>query len=98
METDYSQFTHEERLERVAKILVRWIYRHLEDEKKGEIAPNPDMTYTLTEAAHKLGVSKRTLQRWIKKKVFHPKTNDVGVYVITHDEVKMLELRKKMTR
>jgi len=98
METDYSRFTEKERLERICKILVRWIYRQVESERNGVILPNPHMTYTLTEAAHRLHVSKRTLQRWIKKRVFEPKINDAGAYVITHDEIKTLELRKLNTR
>lgn len=98
METDYSRFTEKERLERICKILVRWIYRQVESERNGVIPPNPDMMYTLTEAAHKLHVSKRTLQRWIKNRVFSPNMNEAGAYTITHKEIKMLELRKINTR
>lgn len=94
----YEGLSKEERLERICKILVTWIYRAEADD--GNLIKNKKLkeTYNLTQAAYRLGISKRTLQRWIKRRVFNPAIKDDGSYVITIDDIKQLELRKGVTR
>lgn len=64
----YENLTPEERLDRICQILVRWIYR-AEAEKSQEVAaqttPLEKGHYSLRHTAGILGISKRTVQRWI---------------------------------
>ncbi len=93
MEENYSLFTPEERLDRIAEILVRWIYR-AEVRRRAEAAGVPrlehERTYNLTEAAQKIGVSKRTLQRWIDKRKFMPACRKGRIYLISAGELRNL--------
>lgn len=95
MEEDYSRFTPEERLDRIAEILVRWIHR-AEIRRRAEAAGVPrlerERTYNLTEAAQKIGVSKRTLQRWITNKKFVPRRMNGRAYFIIESEIYNLRM------
>ncbi len=64
----YENLTPEERLDRIAEILVRWIYRaEAAKQLKGNALPIAPVKshYTLKETSNALGISKRTVQRWI---------------------------------
>jgi excisionase family DNA binding protein len=97
MEEDYSRFTPEERLVKIAEILVRWIYR-AEAKRRAEAAATlpvePEKTYNLTQAAKKIGISKRTLQRWIDSGRFMPKHKNGSVYLINSEELRNLQIIK----
>ena len=92
MDEDYSRLTPQERLDRICAILVRWIYRAEECRKKeASESKEPECSYNLTQAAQKIGVSKRTLQRWIKQRKYIPKQKHGRLYIITNQEVKDLQ-------
>lgn len=86
----YEGLSEEERLERICKILVRWIYRATTEEERNTANNDTETTYNLTQAAHKLGVSKRTLQRWITQRRFQPKIKKDRTYLITSKELRDL--------
>jgi transposase len=95
MEEDYSRFTPEERLERICTILARWIYRAEEARKAGMKGSNTvdiGRTHNLTQAAKKIGVSKRTLQRWVRQRRLTPQRKRSGTYVIS--ETELIKLKK----
>lgn len=86
----YEGLSKEERLERICKILVTWMYRARADEQRDTATDDVEITYNLTQAAHKLGVSKRTLQRWITQRRFEPKIKKDRTYLITSKELRDL--------
>ncbi len=89
----------EERLTRVCKILLKGIYRlQLEDCSQ---VPSPlvlatkKREYSLTEGAKILGISRRSLQRWVAhgKIIFHRKSN--GYPVFKEEELRKAILFKR---
>ncbi|PIW65470.1 MAG: hypothetical protein COW12_01685 [Candidatus Omnitrophica bacterium CG12_big_fil_rev_8_21_14_0_65_45_16] len=64
----YENLTPDERLDRIAEKLVRWIYRAEAEKSQGAAAQTTQLEkshYSLRATAGILGVSKRTVQRWI---------------------------------
>ncbi len=66
---DYSTLTPNERLNRICEILLRGIYRNMVNSEEGSkisVAPPTDpTTYTVSAAARKLGISRRSLHRYM---------------------------------
>ena len=97
MEEDYSRFTPQERLTRICEILVRGIYRAevlRRAEIAGEFPEKNKQIYGLAKAAQQIGISKRTLQRWISKGILMPEKNAAGAYVISEEKIREYRNRK----
>ncbi len=66
---DYSALTPHERLDLVCEILLRGIYRNMansEESSKIPVGQSTDQTtYTVSAAARTLGISRRSLHRYI---------------------------------
>ena len=83
----------EERLTRVCKILLKGIYQlQLEDCSQAAsplVVPTKTIVYSLTEGAKIIGISRRSLQRWVAqgKIIPHRKSN-------SYPEFKDEDLRK----
>ena len=69
MREDYATLTPNERLNRVCEILLRGIYRNMansEGSSKNPAVQSMDQTkYTVSAAARRLGISRRSLHRYI---------------------------------
>lgn len=90
MPNKYAGLSQEERLERICKILVRLIYKSkYAPSRKAQDEP-AEATYNLRQAAYRLGISKRTLQRWITQRRFRPKMRKDRTYIITSDDLRNL--------
>jgi len=80
---DYANLTYDERMKRICEILARCIYRYRAEQEQGfegadkvvnKVANpriDPAREYSVSEAARKTGVPRRTLQRWIRKGALH---------------------------
>ena len=90
MKEDYSRVTPEERLDRICTILVRWIYRAEEArrcqdaEKRRGINATATRVYTVSEAARINGISRRTIQRWIRNGTLPVERRANGYPILTN--------------
>ncbi|GEM_PF-1113958 len=83
--------TPEERWARVGELLYKGIYL-LEMENRSKQTPQPAQTikedYTPQEAAKLLGVSHRTIQRWISRGKLLPRRKPNGYIILSYVDLK----------
>ncbi len=81
-----AQISPDERLTRVCKILLKGIYQLQLEDRSQVLSDFPVATkkseYSLTEGARILGISRRSLQRWVAqgKTIPHRKSNGYPVF------------------
>ncbi len=94
-----AQISPDERLTRVCKILLKGIYQ-LQLEECSQVpsdlsVPTKKREYTVREAARILGMSRRSLQRWIAQEKIIPHRKSNGYPVFNDEELSKIVVLKR---
>ncbi len=96
-----AQISPDERLTRVCKILLKGIYQlQLEDCSQAAfplVVPTKTRVYSLTEGANILGISRRSLQRWVAQGKIIPHRKSNGYPEFKDEDLRNIIILKRNT-